>query len=330
VRVLVLGGSGFVGPFVVRQLLDAGDEVLMFHRGSREPAMTADAEHVHGEFGALTDHLPRLRAWRPKVVVDVSPGIGKCGHGVLHFAGAVDHAVVLTSHDVYRAMDVLWGTAPATEIQPMPVDETSALRAGPSPDLAADWGFDNLVVERAVRSDPRLAATILRLPMIYGPLDQQRRLRHYVRRIDDGRDIVLDARLAGVRFGRGYVENVAAAVVLAIRALGATPKLFNVSEPDALTEVEWVREIGAACDWNGEVRVVDPSVLPPALRVPVLEGQHLFSTGALIRAELGFDEPVARAEGIGRAVEWERAQQASEPRPEYSDEDRVLRAYVRE
>jgi nucleoside-diphosphate-sugar epimerase len=309
VRVLVLGGSGFVGPFVVRRLLGAGHDVLMFHRGSHEPPMAAAAEHLHGDFGDLRDLLPRLLAWKPDVVVDVNPGIGKCGHGVLHFAGAVEHAVVLTSHDVYRAMDVLWGRS--SHLQAMPVDERSALRTRPSPDLGGELAFDNLDVERAVASHRRLPATILRLPIVYGPLDRQRRLRDYVRQMDDGRDVLLDARLARLRISRGFVENVAHAVTCVVGAARAKGRIYNVSEPDVLSEAEWVREIGNACDWNGDVVAVDPAHLPPELRVPLPEGQHLFSTAAAIRADLSYREPVPRAEALRRAVEWEREQQAS-------------------
>jgi hypothetical protein len=43
------------------------------------------------------------------VVLDVSPGLAKGGHGVLHFVGIARRGVVLTSLDVYRAMSALWG-----------------------------------------------------------------------------------------------------------------------------------------------------------------------------------------------------------------------------
>ena len=43
------------------------------------------------------------------MVLDVSPGLAKGGHGVLHFVGIARRGVVLTSLDVYRAMSALWG-----------------------------------------------------------------------------------------------------------------------------------------------------------------------------------------------------------------------------
>src|SRR5207248_1395752 len=122
--------------------------------------------------------------------------------------------------------------------QAMPVDEESELRTGPSPDLTADLEFDNLAVEQAVRERRTdFPVTVLRCPIIYGPLDTQRRLQGYVQRMEDGRPaIVLDSRLARLRLTRGYVENVAAAVVVAVSSDRAAGRTYNVGEPDALSE----------------------------------------------------------------------------------------------
>jgi nucleoside-diphosphate-sugar epimerase len=295
--VVVLGGTGFVGPYIVSQLVDRGDDVVLFHRGHREPPLTKGAEHVHGEFERLPEYIAELSRREPDVVIDVSPGLGKGGHGVLHFAGIAKRGVVLTSMDVYRAMAVLWGVEDA--VQEMPVTEDSELRTGPSPDLTEDLAFDNLTVEQAVAAAD-FPVTVLRCPVIYGPLDTQRRLRPYVRQMLDKRPaIVLDARLARLRMSRGYVENVAQAAVLATSSDRATGRTYNVGEVDALSEAEWVREIAAAFGWDGEV-VADPEGPPPA--------QDIYADTSRIRAELGYVESISRPEGLRRAVEWERAQ----------------------
>ena len=320
----MLGGTGFVGPFIVKQLLELGCEVTVFHRGRREPELTAGAEHVHGEFARLQEHLPALTRRALDVVVDVNPGLAKSGHGVLHFAGIARRGVVLTSMDVYRAMSVLWGVD-AGPPQQMPVTEESELRSQPSPDLGSNLDFDNLDVERAVaaRSD-ELAVTVLRCPVIYGPLDTQRRLQRYVRAMADARPaILLDSRLARLRLTRGYVENVAHAVVTAVADDRSAGRTYNAGEHDALSEAEWLRAVGAAFGWNGDVVVADQTALPAKLRVP-LPDQDLVADTSRIRHELGYAELVSRPEGLGRAIEWELAQQRDEPGPDYSSEDAAL------
>jgi nucleoside-diphosphate-sugar epimerase len=280
------------------------------------------AEHVHAEFARLPAYVSRLSRSKPEVVIDVSPGIGKSGHGVLHFAGVAERGVVLTSMDVYRAMLVLWGMS--SEPQPMPVTEEAAVRHEPSPDLTPDLAFDNVTVEETVQGRADFPVTVLRCPLIYGPLDTQRRLRAYVRRMHDRRPaIVLDRQFGRLRWSRGYVENIAAAAVLATSDRRAAGKTYNVAEPEALTEDEWIRAIADAFGWDGRVVVADPDALPPNLRVP-LPPQDLFADTSRIRDELGYEEHVTRRDGLTRAIEWELSQSAGDSPPDYSAEDAFL------
>jgi len=323
-RVLVLGGTRFLGPPIVRQLIEAGNDVIVFHRGEREPAGASGAEHVHGDFARLPEYVSGLSRRRPEVVLDVVPYIDKGGHGVRHFRGVADRAVVVTSLDVYRAFAVAWGSE-ESQIEPMPLTEDSATRSVPSPDITPDVAFDNLEIEEALTDDPALPVTVLRLPMIYGAADPQRRLARYVRRMNDGRAaIVLDEKIAERRWSRGYVENVAAAVVRAAVDERARGRTYNVAEMTAPTEAEWVGLLGEVCGWSGQVLVVPSERLPKSMRTPLRAEQDLFVSSTRLREELGYEEPVRLIDGVRCAIEWERAEEQNEVPPDYTDEDRLL------
>lgn len=68
-RVLVLGGTGFIGPYQIRSLLEAGHEVTMFNRGRTNPGMFPRVEELHGDRNGDLDAL-RGRTW--DVVIDNS------------------------------------------------------------------------------------------------------------------------------------------------------------------------------------------------------------------------------------------------------------------
>ena len=324
-RVLVLGGTRFIGPPIVQELVDSGHEVVLFHRGHSEPERSAGADHIHGDFMNFKESLPKLLDLSPDVVLDNVPSIDKAGHGVLRFAGVAHRAVVVTSLDVYRAFAVAWGSEGDGVPEPMPLTEDSPLRARPAPDLTPDIDFDNLDVERALLDRAGLLVTVLRLPMVYGPNDPQHRLFNYLRRMDDGREaIVLDEARAALHWSRGYVENVAAAVALAVADPRSAGRVYNVAAPETPSEAEWVRLIGEACGWTGKIVVAPSKSLPPSMRSPLVVQQDLVVNSKRIRAELGYAERVLLDDGLRRSVAWTRANPPTDVPVDYSIEDRVL------
>jgi len=326
VRILVLGGTGFIGPKVVHLLAVKGHEVTVFHRGATETELPANVHHVHDDFGALSEHIGRLRAWRPDVILDMVPFIDKQGHGVRHFRGLARRATVITSCDVYRAFGRLWGTEPGPP-DAIPLHEESPLREKRAGDVGPGTDYDNVEVEAAVGSDSELPLTILRLPATHGPGDPQHRLFPYVKRMDDGRSaILLDEAFARWHWPRGYVENVAAAIALGVEDDRAAGRVYNVCDSVSNTELEWVRRIGAVVGWEGEVLTVPNEALPLSLRVSLDFDQDYTVDSSRIRRELGYRELVPEDEALGRTIEWERRNppEAGALTIDYEAEDKAI------
>src|SRR5205807_973355 len=132
------------------------------------------------------------------------------------FRGVARRVVGLSSGDVYRAYGRLLRQEPG-QPDPVPLSESARLRERLYPyreatpraaDDPARWidDYDKILVERALRSDPELPATVLRLPMVHGPGDYQHRLFEFLKRMDDGRPAILVSDAAARwRTSRGYV-----------------------------------------------------------------------------------------------------------------------------
>ena len=170
------------------------------------------------------------------------------------------------------------------------------------------YDYEKILVEAAVREASGAPVTILRLPIVYGPGDPQRRLRPYLSRMAEGAsEIRLDRAKAAWRWTRGYVEDVAEAIALAATDSRASGRVYNLGEDDALREAEWIRAIGEAAGWTGSVRAVERDELPDAEREPYDFAHDLVADTSRIRRELGFREPVGRREGLRRSVAAETA-----------------------
>ena len=331
-RLLLVGGTGFIGPHVARTLEQQGHDVTVFHRGT-----TRFRNEVIGDRRRLGESADALRAVAPDVVVDLILSSGRQASELMQvFRGIAGRVVALSSCDVYRACGVLHGSEPGP-LEPVPLTEDSALRTKlqtyPPERIRMlqqvfgwlDEEYDKIPVERAILGDAELPGTVLRLPMVYGPGDRLRRFLPIVKRIDDRRPAILfEERYARWRGPRGYVENVAAAIALAATNDRATGRVYNVGEAESLTELEWAERIAAAAGWTGRFVTLPADRMPPHLLVPGNTDQHWTIDTTRIRVELGYREPVAREDAIRRTIDWERAN-PTDSSFDYDAEDAALR-----
>jgi nucleoside-diphosphate-sugar epimerase len=328
-KVLVVGGIKFIGPYAVRRLAEAGHEVAVFHRGRTGAELPEGVGRIPGDRRRLGDHADALRRLAPEVVLDMIPMNERDASGVVEvFKGLARRVVAISSEDVYRAYDVVRGLAPGPP-DPVPLAEDAPLRGRLYPyEREGVQGYEKILVERVVMGDPDLSGTVLRLPAVYGPGDYQHRLFDYVKRMDDGRPaILLGEGMAGWRWTHGYVEDVAAAVALDVTDERAAGRVYNVGEAEPLPWAGWVREIGRAAGWNGEVVAVPEDRLPEHLDWGLDMEQHWFVDTSRIRRELGYEEEVSREEALRRTVVWERELPPEKVDPtsfDYAAEDATL------
>jgi nucleoside-diphosphate-sugar epimerase len=318
-RILVIGGTGFIGRFIVPRLLDAGHQVAVLQRPDSAKPLPEKVRSIRGDRRNLSQSASAVHTFAPDVVIDLILSSGRQATALMDlFRGHTGRVVVASSIDVYRAMGVLHELEEGP-LEPLPLQEDSALRTKLQPYPVAqvrmmqdvfpwlDEDYDKIPVERAALSDPELPGTVLRLPMIYGPGDPRRRFFPTLKRMDDQRPvIVLPRSLAAWRSPRGYVENVAAAIALAAESQRAAGRVYNVAEAESFSELEWARMLADATGWGGEFVIVDDDEAPASVRIAGNFAQHLVPDTRRIRSELGYREPIAREEAIRRTIAWER------------------------
>jgi nucleoside-diphosphate-sugar epimerase len=313
-KILVIGGTHFIGLHVVHRLHKMGHEITVFNRGETRSDLPLGVNRIQGDRKNLTQFKTEFDQLSPQVVLDMIAFTEQDAHDFVNtFKGIAQRAVVISSQDVYHAYDVLLkleSSAPDS----VPLKEDSPLRSHLYPfrnlpeklfDRSDD--YEKILVEKVVMNEPDLPSTILRLPMVYGPRDFRRRLFPYLKRMDDNRPaIVLEESFAQWRGSYGYVENVAEAIALAVTHEQAANRIYNVSDTVTLTEAKRIRAIGRIAGWNGEVIVLPKSQMPKSWKLPYNTDQDWVIDATRIRQELSYSEPIPFDEALRRTIEWDR------------------------
>jgi 2'-hydroxyisoflavone reductase len=177
VRILVLGGTSFVGRAIVEDALRTGADVTLFGRGKTGPDLFGDLARLIGDRD--TGDYAALGAGRWDAVVDAS------GYVPRHVGQAMDalgeragRYLFISSHAVYQHDGVGPGSTEDTPRRP-PVRDTEELTND-------TYGPLKVACEDDVVARYGARATIVRPGKVAGPHDWQRGLTYWVRRAARG------------------------------------------------------------------------------------------------------------------------------------------------
>lgn len=176
---LVLGGTGFLGPALVEAALARGHAVTLFNRGRTRPDLFPEVEKLRGDRDGKLDAL-RGRRW--DAVLDTSgyvPRVVRMSAELL--APAVGRYLFVSSISVYRE-DLPAG---ADEAAP-----TAPLGDPSSEDVKAHYGALKAACERAAEAALPGRVAVVRPGLIVGPGDPTDRFTYWPVRLDRGGEVL--------------------------------------------------------------------------------------------------------------------------------------------
>jgi nucleoside-diphosphate-sugar epimerase len=318
-KVIVFGGTRFIGRAIVDELAGAGHEILVVHRGKLEPAGMPAVEHLHLERADLVAHRKELAAFKPDGAIDCRALTRADAEAVLEAMPADIRLVVISSLDVYRAFGAL---NQDRETDPVPLDETSPVRPTRYPYRDVMPGmehYDKLDVEDVYL--PR-GATSVRLPMVYGEHDYQLREEFILRRLRAGRDRIPFGSGSWLAC-RGYVRDIARGVHLVLQTPAAAGEVLNLCEDRTYSMRMWSRMILDSAGSTAELVRVADDLLPEDLKPTGTMSQHIAASAQKARSMLGWttSDP---AESLRTTVRWHLANPPANPNLDFTSDDSAL------
>lgn len=317
-KILIIGGTKFIGPYVVKKLLNLGHDIIIFNRGLSNFEIPERVKFIKGDRKFLTDFKKQFINLKPDLVIDMIARYEKDAIDLISvFGEIVDRIVMISSQDVYRSYGVFLGTEESLPDN-NPDFENSSLRTVlyPYRDKNFDkddgkWKWQNyyekILIEKTIVECKIIDTTILRLPMVYGPGDYQHRIYPYLRRMDDGRRaIILDEKLAKWRMTVGYVKNIADGIAMSVTNERARGQIFNLGEVETPTYLQWISRIKRLAKWSGEIKVFQNNKLPEKFQFNYKTSQNLISDSTKIRKMLNYKEDITISDSMTKTILWER------------------------
>lgn len=178
-RVLVLGGTSFVGRHIVLAARAAGLDLTLFNRGQTNPGLFADLEQITGDRGG---DLSALRGRRWDAVIDVNGYLPRLVGATLEvLADTCGHYTFVSSISVYADID------PAGPDESSPV---GSLTQDTEEITGETYGPLKAACEAFVRERMGDRALVVRPGLIVGPHDPTERFARWIRRAADGGEVL--------------------------------------------------------------------------------------------------------------------------------------------
>lgn len=177
--ILILGGTGFLGPAIVEAARPRGHTLTLFNRGKTNPNLFPEVEKLQGDRDGKLDAL-KGRSW--DAVIDTSgyvPRVVKMSAELL--APASEHYVFISTISVYAGFE-----------KPN-ADEDAALATMPDPtseDVPQFYGALKALSEKAAEAAMPGRVASIRPGLIVGPRDPTGRFTYWPVRMARGGDVL--------------------------------------------------------------------------------------------------------------------------------------------
>ena len=245
-KILVMGGTRFVGRPLVARLQDQGHALTLFTRGKNP--VPAGVEHLCGDRSS-DEGLSALQGRSFDVIVDSSGRKQEDSSRVVAITGAPSHRFVYVSSAGVYADSEQW-----------PLDESS-----PTDPQSRHAGKAD--TEAWLRKEG-IPFTSFRPTYIYGPGNYNPVERWFFDRIVHNRPIPLPGDGSTIT-QLGHVEDLAEAMARCIEVDAAANRIYNCTDTHGVTFRGLVAAAARACGKDPEqveLRSFDPSGLDPKAR----------------------------------------------------------------
>ncbi|GBG58815.1 hypothetical protein CBR_g216 [Chara braunii] len=317
-KILMLGGTRFIGVFLARLLTQAGHEVTLLTRGKSPIAkqLPGEADEDFAEYSSKIKHLKADRSDVPtvkallegsgfQVVYDINGREASDTEHILDSLSGLEQYIFCSSAGVYMKSDLL----PHREID----------AGDPKSRHKGKLDTETLLQSRGVNW------TSIRPVYIYGPLNYNPVEEWFFHRLKAGRPIPIPS--SGLQITQlGHVKDLAEAFVLALGNEKAIGQIYNISGDKYVTFDGIARACAEAMDLPApEIVHYNPKDFDFGKKKAFpLRDQHFFTSIEKAKQDLGWVPKFSLVDGLRDSYELDFGRGTYRKEHDFSVDDEIL------
>ncbi|HEX5888801.1 MAG TPA: NAD-dependent epimerase/dehydratase family protein [Pyrinomonadaceae bacterium] len=311
-KLLIIGGTRFVGRHLVEAALERGHEVTLFNRGTQSFAIP-EVETISGD---RNRDLDKLQGRRWDAVIDT------CGYlpravqaAAVMLSGSVERYVFISSMSAYADVSVkgVDETAPLRTLTSEQLDRAYAIDTAGQPSYGELYGGLKALCEQAAEEAMPGRVLLVRPGLIVGPYDYTDRFTYWVVRVARGGEVLAPGRaerpvqFIDARDLAGWTVSMTERSATGSYNANRLPNTLTMQ--DVLEECKSSSNSDAVFTWTSEAflreeKVAAWSAMPlwlPEEEAPQLQGFMFVNCDKAIAAGLRIR---LLGETIGDTLEW--------------------------
>ena len=339
-KALVIGGAGSTGVPMVHGLLQRGYQVTVLNRGVHPVEFPSEVERIYAD--------PHWRENLTEALEGKSYDLVVALYGRLRLIAEVMKGKTSRLVSVGGALATYKGWMTVTNENPFGIMEESPVPVGEDHFLARAPGVDHFSEQVRLSEDVVMQAhrngcynaTHFRYPIVYGPRSIGCPEWQIIRRARDGRRQVIVPGGGVALLSRGYCDNVAHGLLLAVdNPTACGGQIYNISDEKPIAVREWIEALSRILNHEFEFIEIPFDLLPQGFRnapTQALFRFHRVMDIAKIKEQLGYRDVVSTERALELTVDWytrhplpyggEIEKNAGDPY-DYKTEDRFIQIY---
>lgn len=300
-KILIIGGTKFVGFHLVWELFKYNHQLTLLNRGKTKADLPDGLHRIYADRKNHQDIIDELTDKKFDVIFDITgyypDDVKAVIQGIQH---RTRHYIFCSTASVYRSSEIF----PIKENFPKFNDKY------PEDPLYSDYGYNKYLCESVLLQQQHFPVTIIRPMYIYGPNNPIYRELYFFDRITQDRPILIPGKCKTItQFG--HVDDLATAFRLTMLNKKAYGKSYNVTGSEYVTLPGLTETIAKSIDKNVVIKQFTSKLLKTIdldasdiQRFPFDWKNNLFVDISKAKRDLDWEPEYTLLDGMKHTFQW--------------------------